>query len=147
VVKKYAVDSFIIPAPARADAGMRNVHNSLIVWNATWDLVHMDPTAFVYVARAAADSTWLAAHAYRAYHPLTFAKTRHTPEAFALAIADLERLTRASPEFVPGWLDLALARLARGEDAAAAAALERVLALDPAHAGARDLMRRLQAPR
>jgi predicted TPR repeat methyltransferase len=130
VIDKYDVDSFMIPAPASADAGMRNVHASLMTWHEKWDLVHMDDVAFVYVSRAAADSTWLAAHAYRHYHPLSFAGKPHSPEAFAAAVADMERLTTESPDFSPGWMDLGLARLSRGEAPGAMDAFEQVVRID-----------------
>ncbi|MDH4336569.1 MAG: hypothetical protein OEX18_04750 [Candidatus Krumholzibacteria bacterium] len=147
VIGKYGVDSFIIPAPERADAGMHNVHKSLIVWHDTWDLVHMDEQAFVYVSRAAADSTWLGTHAYRSYHPMTFAGERHTPEAFDRAIAELERLTMESPGYLRAWIDLGLARMSRGDTQGAITALESALALDPANTPVRDLLQKLRAPR
>ena len=130
VVEKYAVDSFILPAPARADAGMRNVHESVRSWGAAWDLVHMDEEAFVYVARASADSTWLVAHAYRAYHPLAFAGVRLSAEQFDHALVELERLTAESPGYGQAWMDLGLARLSRGEASAAVTAFERAVEIN-----------------
>jgi predicted TPR repeat methyltransferase len=130
VVQKYRVDSFIIPAPERADAGMRNVHQSLVTWGAAWDLVHMDEEAFVYVARASADSVWLDQHAFRAYHPLTFAGAPHSAEQMEAAAAELERLTRESPDYAHAWMDLGLVRLTHGDAPGAMAAFGSAVAID-----------------
>ncbi len=136
VVRKYRVDAFILPAPARADTGMRNVHQALAAWGDAWDLVYMDEQAFVYVERATADSTWLSAHAYRAYRPLTFTGDARGTEIDQRVIAELERATTGSPGFAEAWMDLGRARLAGGDAEGASAALRRAVEIDRANAEA-----------
>ncbi len=133
IIEKYRIDSFILPAPARADAGMRNIHQNLVAAHATWALVHMDPVAFVYVRSSSVDSTWLDAHAYRAYHPMTFEGKPHSADEFAAATRELERATVESPDFSPAWMDLGLARFARGDYDAASAAFRKATEIDPAN--------------
>ena len=61
-IRKYRIDAFILPPPARADGGVRNLHAWLSKAGAEWPLVYADEAAMVYVAAASVDSTWLAAH-------------------------------------------------------------------------------------
>jgi hypothetical protein len=61
-IDRYQLDAFILPAPARSDGGLRNVHRWLVAAPAEWPLVYADDRAAVYVRASAVDSTWLAAH-------------------------------------------------------------------------------------
>ena len=65
MIRKYSLDAFIIPTPARSDAGMQNLHEWLRASRASWTLVYADTRAFVYVANASADPSWLDAHELR----------------------------------------------------------------------------------
>lgn len=130
-VRKYQLDSFILPAWSVADAGMRNVHERLIRERARWDLVHIDEDAFVYVAKASADSTWLDTHAYRVYHPATFAGARLSREQVLRAVAELERVVADAPADSRAWLHLAAAYEASGELEKALGAIDRAIAIAP----------------
>jgi len=55
-------------------------------------------------------------------------------------IAQLEKIVKQRPDFIPGHLSLAQAYFTQGEYARAENELKRVLELDPKHAGARTLL-------
>lgn len=136
-IKKYRVDSFLLPAPALSDAGMRNIHQRLVANRAEWDLVHIDDEALVYVSKASVDSTWLDAHAFRAYHPGTFGAKLARAE-LPRVIAELDRATTEAPDDADLWLHLGLARDAMGEPQGALDAFARATALEPDNALAWD---------
>lgn len=131
VSHKYRVDAFILPTPARADGGMKNVHRALLANRAGWDLVYVDDDAMVYVSRADADSAWLAAHAFRAYHPMTFGSAPLSPEETARTIADLERIATASPPSTKALRDLGTAYLSQARFGDAIAVLEKLAGITP----------------
>jgi len=141
-IKKYQLDSFILPAAP--DAGMRNVHERLMRDRVAWDLVHIDETAFVYVAKAAVDSTWLDAHAFRVYHPVTFEGARLSRSEVERAVVELERATAAVPEMSLLWMHLAAAYEASGEVEKGLQACARSLAIDPNRAEAIQIQNRLR---
>jgi len=136
VIDKYRLDSFVLPAPARADPGMRNVHRALLAARDQWDMVYLDESAAVYVARADADSSWLSAHALRVYHPMTFGSMVRTPEATAGAVADLERIVAARPVSTQALNDLGAAYFSQERFDDAIAAFERLAPLVPHSADA-----------
>jgi len=142
-IAKYDLDSFILPAWSVADAGIRNVHQRLIRIPAAWDLVHIDEHAFVYVAKASADSAWLDAHAFRIYHPATFEGARLARGELVRAVAELERATAEAPEDALLWLHLGAAYEANADLPKAISALERATALDPENARVWDQMARV----
>lgn len=59
--RKYRPDAFILPPPARADGGVRNLHAWLQRAN-DWPLVYRDERAMVYVAASSVDPAWLEQH-------------------------------------------------------------------------------------
>jgi Tetratricopeptide repeat len=130
-VGKYRLDSFILPAPRRSDQGMRNVHHALIAERERWDMVYLDESAAVYVARVDVDSTWLSAHAFRVYHPMTFGSMVRTPEATAGVVADLERIVTATPVSIQALNDLGTEYFSEGRFDDAIAAFERLAPLMP----------------
>ncbi len=130
VIDKYRIDSFVLPAPSRPDPGMRNVHHALLAARDRWDMVYLDENAAVYVARAQADSSWLAAHALRAYHPLTFGSLP-SPEAMAAAIVDMERIVTATPVSTQALNDLGIALFSQGRFDESIAVFERLAPLRP----------------
>ena len=142
-IVKYQLDSFIVPAWSVADAGIRNVHQRLVRNRAAWDLVHIDEHAFVYVAKASADSAWLDAHAFRVYHPATFEGARLARGDVVRAVAELERATAEAPADPLLWLHLGAAYEADGDLMKALAALERAAALEPENARVWDQMARV----
>jgi tetratricopeptide (TPR) repeat protein len=136
VIDKCRLDAFVLPAPARADPGMRNVHRALLAAHDRWDMVYLDESAAVYVARADADSSWLSAHAFRVYHPMTFGSMVRTPEATAGVVADLERIVTATPVSTQALNDLGAEYFSEGRFDDAIAAFERLAPLMPRSADA-----------
>jgi tetratricopeptide (TPR) repeat protein len=86
-------------------------------------------SAMVYVARAQADSSWLAASAFRAYHPMTFAAG--SPEEAARAVSYLERITAVTPVSKQALGDLGVAYFSLGRFDDAITAFERLAVLMP----------------
>ena len=142
-IAKYHVDSFILPAWSVADAGIRNVHQRLIQNRAAWELVHVDQRAFVYVAKASADSSWLDAHAFRVYHPATFEGARLSPEQVVSAVAELERATTEAPDDPLLWQHLGAAYEANRDLVKAVDALQKATQLAPTDPQVWDQMARL----
>lgn len=142
-VIKYKLDSFILPAWPIADAGIRNVHERLLQHRAAWSLVHVDARAYVYVATASVDSSWLDAHAYRVYHPATFERARLSRDEVVRVVGELERATTESPDDALLWLHLGAAYEAGGDLAKSLAALEHATALDPDNARLWDQIARV----
>jgi len=130
VTGKYDLDAFILPPVETSDAGMRNIHASL-VRDTAWSLAHLDRVAWVYVRNDAVEGPWLAANAYRVYHPLTLTARSRSPEEMDSLTAELERATSAASDYAQTWFHLGLVRNARGEPVPALAALERAHALEP----------------
>lgn len=131
VIAKYRLDAFILPSIEDSDAGMTRIHEALAAMP-SWDLVYMDPVAYVYVDDASADSAFVAAHAYRAYHPLTLAST--PPALRGAVVAELERAAAEAPEYPRVWLDLGAAANATGSHDRAIEALETATRLEPDNA-------------
>jgi hypothetical protein len=145
-IRKYDLDAFILPAPERSDGGMRRLHEFLIAANGRCSLVHIDPIAYVYVVDHTVPAAWLAEHAYRVYHPMTFARLPSLPIPDQVA-AELARAQAEAPEYTRVLLDSGRFYGAIGRWADAVATVDRALVLDPANAEAQWLRKRLTAQR
>jgi tetratricopeptide (TPR) repeat protein len=67
-------------------------------------------------------------------------------ERFDEAERQYELVLEATPEDPDAWYNLGILRVTQGRTAEAEAAWREVLRLDPRHAGARDALRRIDAP-
>lgn len=143
VIRKYDLDAFIVPPPEKSDGGMRNLHGFLVD-SAGWSLVHMDRNAYVYVKDRTVESDWLAANAYKRYHPLTFGQARFSSEQLGELEAELERAMGSDTRYARPALDAVRFLVALGRNAEAETALERVLDADPKNDEAVMLRRQLR---
>jgi len=120
VIAKYRLDAFILPSIEDSDAGMTRIHEALAAMP-SWDLVYMDPVAYVYVDGSSADSA-----------PLSLAST--PPALRGAVVAELERATSEAPDYPRVWLDLGAAANVTGRRDLAIEALETAARLEPDNA-------------
>jgi hypothetical protein len=130
VIRKYLLDGFVLPAPERSDGGMTRLHHFLMQAEA-WVLVHVDANAFVYIVEGSAPAEWMEQHAYRLYHPMTFARQRSLPTPEERVSAELERAQLEAPDYPRVLLDSARFYGATGRLQQAYDMIDRVLGMDP----------------
>jgi hypothetical protein len=130
VVRKYLLDGFILPVPERCDGGMTRLHHFLMQAEA-WVLVHVDTNALIYIVEGSAPDDWMKEHAYRVYHPLTFARQQSLPTPLELVAAELERAQLEAPNYPRVLLDSARFYGAIGQADRAFDMLDRVREVDP----------------
>ncbi len=137
-IRKYALDSFILPAPEQSDGGMTRLHQFLID-SRGWSLVHIDPVACVYVRDDTVPAAWLGEQAYRLYHPLTFARLPSLPEPVDRVASELERAARDAPGYARVFMDSARFYGATEQMGRAREAIARALELEPDSPEARSI--------
>lgn len=138
VVNRYQLDGFILPVPERSDPGITRLHQFLTQATA-WQLVYIDSKAFVYVVTGTVSDSWRDKHAYRVYHPMTFARLRALPEPLEQVTAELERARRQAPGYVRVLLDAARFYAATGRGEEGKRAVEQALELEPENAEAQTV--------
>jgi hypothetical protein len=144
-IRKYDLDAFVLPVPERSDGGITNVHHFLIGSNG-WSLVHIDANAYVYVMNRTVPESWLQQHAYRLYHPLTFARLTTLPRPLGRLADELTRAQEEAPQYVRVLLDSGRFYGAVGEVDRARALVDRALALEPSNDEALSLRALLASP-
>jgi len=130
VIRKYLLDGFILPVPERSDGGMTRLHHFLMQADA-WVLVHVDANALVYIVEDSAPADWMEQHAYRVYHPMTFARQRSLPSPIERVTEELERAQLEAPDYPRVLLDSARFYGATGRTDRALDMIDRVLEMDP----------------
>jgi hypothetical protein len=146
VIRKYLLDGFILPVPERSDGGMTRLHHFLMQ-SEPWVLVHIDANALVYILENSAPDDWMEEHAYRVYHPMTFARQPSLPTPLERVQTELERAQQEAPGYPRVLLDSARFYGATGQLDRAFSVLGEALELDPKSQEAQSIRAILEGSR
>ena len=146
VIRKYLLDGFILPVQERSDGGLTRLHDFLMQ-SEPWVLVHVDDRALVYIVEDSAPVDWMEEHAYRVYHPMTFARQPSLPTPLEVVATELERAQLEAPNYPRVLLDSARFYGATGQMDKALDMLDRVMELDPDSEEARSIRAILERSR
>lgn len=125
---------------------MTRLHHFLMQ-SEPWVLVHVDANALVYILENSAPDDWMEEHAYRVYHPMTFAQQPALPTPLERVQTELERAQREAPGYPRVLLDSARFYGATGQMDRAFSVLGEALELDPKSQEAQSIRAILEGSR
>jgi hypothetical protein len=112
-----------------------------------WVLVHIDANALVYILENSAPDDWMEEHAYRVYHPMTFAREPSLPTPLERVQTELERAQGEARGYPRVLLDSARFYAATGQMDRAFSVLGEALELDPGSQEAQSIRAILEGSR